>query len=59
MGLKQANAFKLFDMIGNLWEWTADWYKNIYYSESSDTDPQGPPGGEFRVLRGGSYYSLS
>jgi len=54
---KQANAFKLYDMLGNVWEWTADWFKDKYESSAQETDPQGPPGGEFRVLRGGSWGS--
>ncbi|MFN0105877.1 MAG: formylglycine-generating enzyme family protein [Bryobacteraceae bacterium] len=52
---KDANAFKLHDMLGNVWEWTADWYKDKYESSAQATDPQGPPGGEYRVLRGGSW----
>jgi formylglycine-generating enzyme required for sulfatase activity len=52
---KQANAFKLFDMLGSVWEWTADWYKDKYEGSGQEVDPQGPPGGEFRVLRGGSW----
>lgn len=59
VGQKQPNAFKLFDMLGGVWQWTSDWYKKGYDGEELETDPQGPPGGELRVLRGGSWYSES
>ena len=52
---KQANTFELYDMLGNVSEWTADWYKDSYYKESSEEDPQGPPRGESRVVRGVSW----
>ena len=52
VGLKQANAWGLFDMHGNVWEWCADWQGS--YS-GSVTDPMGPDWGSRRVVRGGCW----
>jgi len=52
---KRPNAFYLYDMLGNVWEWVNDWYGKNYYSSSPERDPQGPKNGVYRVLRGGSW----
>lgn len=53
------NAFGLYDIHGNAWEWTADWHDDKYYANSPLDDPKGPAEGSVRVRRGGSWHTWS
>jgi sulfatase modifying factor 1 len=54
-GTYPPNAYGLYDIIGNVWEWVSDWYGSDYYGSGDVRDPAGPGSGGMRIVRGGSW----
>jgi formylglycine-generating enzyme required for sulfatase activity len=59
VGSFSPNAWGVFDMHGNVWEWCSDFFGVDYYKISPTQDPPGPNSGDFRVIRGGSWYNYA
>ncbi|HYX28484.1 MAG TPA: formylglycine-generating enzyme family protein [Pyrinomonadaceae bacterium] len=51
----EPNKYDVYDIVGNVWEWCADWYFDPYYVISPAANPQGPERGQYRVRRGAAW----
>jgi formylglycine-generating enzyme required for sulfatase activity len=52
------SPYGVYDLVGNVWEWVADWYDEYYYRRAPRRTPRGPADGEIRVVRGGSWFNF-
>ncbi len=59
IGQKRPNAWGLYEMHGNVFEWCSDWFSEDYYANSPLEDPTGPESGSDRVIRGGCWHSAA
>jgi formylglycine-generating enzyme required for sulfatase activity len=55
VGSYPPNAFEIYDVAGNVWEWVSDWYSPNYYERTEYINPQGPETGIMRIVRGGAW----
>ena len=54
-GTYPPNAYGLYDVCGNVWEWVSDWYAADSYGLAEERDPRGPDAGTMRIVRGGAW----
>jgi formylglycine-generating enzyme required for sulfatase activity len=59
VGSYKPNAWGLYDMHGNVYEWCRDWYDKSFYSRAKNVDPENTTRARYRVIRGGSWFSFA